>query len=132
MAAARSGCVDPRGRATRGFSLIEVLVALAILAVLTAAVVMQGAAYASLLRRLQDKTHALWVAQNTIDELGVEDAAPAPREERLVRHLAGVEWVVTRSVTHASVARLYRVEVTVGRADEPGTLIRLVGFEAQR
>lgn len=123
-----------------GFSLIEVLVALAILGVLASALVLQGGAFGTQQARLEERTVALWVAQNAIDELrarhGLDAAARGsmsgafgPDEESAV-DMGGREWSVTRRTSATSRPGLLRIDVEVAPAGSAEVLLRLSGFVA--
>lgn len=74
-AAAGAPCPRPRDR-ERGFTLIEVLVALAIIAVAMGAALRATGVMAANNRALQDKTLALLAAQNALTQLRLEQALP--------------------------------------------------------
>lgn len=64
--------------ATRGFSLLENLIALAIVAVALSAAVRAGTQAIDTGETLAQRTLARWVAQNRLVELRVQPAPPAP------------------------------------------------------
>lgn len=115
----------------RGFSLIEVLVALAILAVLASTIVFQGGNFGSQLFRLEEKTLALWVAQNALDTVRIAEQAPAEESNDEVE-MGGRNWVVTQRAIPTERPGFTRVEVSVAREGEDDPILTLTGFVGAR
>ena len=126
-AVARSGQSE-----ARGFTLIEVLVALAILAVLANTIVFQSGNFAAQLFRLEEKTVALWVAQNALDEARLPLPPEGERNKNKDIEMGGRHWTVTRTDSDTSRPGFHRIEIGVARADEEGTVATLTGFVADR
>lgn len=126
MAVARSVICEP----ARGFTLIEVLVALAILAVLATTLVSQSGNFSAQLFRLEDKTIALWVAQNALDEARLEERA-AEAQKPVEVEMAGRTWRVSRSITPTERPGFSRIEVGVTRDGDEEPLLSLSGFRAE-
>ncbi len=117
------------GPRNAGFTLVEVLVALAIFAVALAAVgrVSAISAKSALLER--QRLLANWAAQNHLDELRARRAWPAPgdREQRL--ELGGFRMVLSESVEPTPNASFRRVVLGVSAEEDAGyKLARLTGY----
>lgn len=116
-------------RQARGFTLIEVLVALAILAVALAAASRASAMMADSSTALRERLLANWVAQNRLAELQARRAWPdaGMREGEVEQAGLKLTWHETVSATPNRAFR--RIEISVGatgRADH--ALARLTGY----
>ncbi len=112
-----------------GFTLIEVLVALAVVAIALAALVRAVGQGADTEAGLRERAVARWVALNRIAELELARAWPAPgRRDGTVR-MAGRRWRWEERVLPTESPDLRRVELTVRPGDAPrGVRVRLVAF----
>ena len=75
-----------------GFTLVEVLVALVIIAVALAAIIGTVSATISNYSHLQEKTFAHWVAMNKLTEIHAKKQWPALRKTKGSMMMAGQEW----------------------------------------
>lgn len=80
----------------QGFTLIEVLVALAIIAIALGALLSTSGSQANSAAYLKQKTIAHWVAMNEIAELQIEKRYPDLGTASGSTEMAGVEWFWTR------------------------------------
>lgn len=101
---------DPR---RRGFTLLEVLVALLLLSLALVALVRTTSLEARALAQLKESTYAQWVASNALAELRLRETDPAIGERSGRAELAGRGWRWTLRITATDEARLRRVEVDV-------------------
>jgi type II secretion system protein I len=113
----------------RGFTLIEVLVALVIVSLGMMAVKTTVDRYVFTARFMQEKTLASWIASNKITELSVQFDWPELGRSTDELEFAGRDWEVRTNVTATDVENLRRVDVDVALADTPDTVIqRLSGL----
>ncbi|MGE0080919.1 MAG: type II secretion system minor pseudopilin GspI [Thiohalomonadaceae bacterium] len=110
----------------RGFTLLEVLVALAIVAIALGALLKTGAGNSANAVYLRDKTLAHWVAMNKVTELQLEPGWPAVGTTRGKAEMAGREWQWTAKVSETFDANVRRVDVEVRAEDERGSALDTV------
>jgi general secretion pathway protein I len=117
------------GRRARAFTLVEVLVALALLAVALTAGMRALAQSADSAGNLKARTLALWVAQNRL--AAAQLASPPPPSGRSSgeesQANARFGWAVEVSATPNAAFR--KIEISVAEADRPDyVLARIVGY----
>lgn len=108
------------GRA-RGFTLIEVLVALAIVTVGMAALLGTLSSSAGTIAYLRDKTFANWVALNQIALVRISGQLPAPGKSDGDTEFAGRKWHWHQEVSTTQVPGMVRMDVSVRPADAAGS-----------
>jgi general secretion pathway protein I len=113
---------------TRGFTLVEVLVALAVLAIAFAAVMRTLGAGIDLSADLRDRNVALWVAQNRLTERQIQHAWPAPDVSEGTSDMGGRQWRWRETVTTTPEAAMRRIEIEIRAPGNEQVLARLVGF----
>lgn len=115
----------------KGFTLLEVMVALAIVALGMAAVIKTVTTTTSNTIHLRDKTFAYWVAQNQLAEIELTTGSPKKGFTDGEEKLAGLTWHWTRKIEGTEDPDTNRVEVTVRKnkdksAQNYATLITLL------
>lgn len=116
-------------RGARGFTLIEAMIALAIVALGMIAVHMQLGRYAQNAARTEEKTLASWIATNKITELSVQKTWPELGKDEEDIDFAGRAWHYTIEVLKTPADNLRRVDVSVYLADRPDVLVdKVSGF----
>lgn len=114
-------------RRHRGFTLIEVLVALVIVAVGVAAVLGALTSAANSTSYLRDKTFANWIALNKLTQTRLAAAAPVDGKTDGVLSYGGRRWQWQQEITASQINGMKRVDVRVrlledarpGAADAP-------------
>jgi len=81
-----------------GFTLIEVMVALTIIAIALASLIKASGGHTNSAAYLKSKTLAHYVAMNEVTQLQIENAWPDLGTTRKSTEMAGVEWFWTREV----------------------------------
>jgi general secretion pathway protein I len=110
-------------RQNRGFTLIEVLVAIGVVSFTIPALMLLMMKQADNAGSLRNKTIATWVAENTLTRLRLqrrlENATLRDVIEEKVE-MAGTEWIVTTEPEETGLGALLRYRTTVGlEKDKP-------------
>ncbi|MDH3510558.1 MAG: type II secretion system minor pseudopilin GspI [Gammaproteobacteria bacterium] len=117
--------------ASRGFTLLEVLVALVIVSLGMIAVFSQLNQMLMASSRLRDKTLAHWIAVDQITELQAINAYPKVGERRDELNMARATWSYTVKTSQIGDLAMRRVDVTVAFSDSPDQILAEVsGFLA--
>lgn len=112
----------------RGFTLIEVMVALAIAVLALVAVMASISQMVDAGTAMRDRTYAAWVAQNKIAELRLANVEPDVSETNGDVEFAGLEWDWRATVSETGVEYLYRVDVDVSFAGSDDVIRTVTGF----
>lgn len=112
----------------RGFTLIEVLVALAVVALALLALTRAATVQVRSFDGLQERTLAGWVAANTLAETRLTDAFPSTGRSEGRTRLGDRDWRWTREVQSTPNPGIRRVEVRVFAADAKEPSASLSGF----
>ena len=116
----------------RGFTLIEILVALAILAVALAAGMRSVAQASDAATMLKQRTLALWVAQNRLAEAQLANPWPGVGTREGAAEQARARFVWRENISGTPNPAFRKIEITVAdQAQTDYVLARLVGYLAQ-
>lgn len=112
----------------RGFTLLEVLVALVVVAVALAALARAGAQALDTQRALEERTFALWVADNVLAELRLEGVTDSGRRQGQ-RRMGDRDWAWQALIQPAPGGDLIRVDVAVyGQTSRSRPILTHTGF----
>ena len=123
-----------RRRTTAGFTLLEVLVALAVLALSMGAVIKAVSDYTNNQSYLRDRTMATWVARNVLVQFRVEKEWPKVGERKGTEEMGTREWRWLAVISQTEEAELRRLDVEVfhiDSEDDESPLSVLSGFLVQ-
>ncbi|MBB5015894.1 type II secretion system minor pseudopilin GspI [Rehaibacterium terrae] len=112
----------------RGFTLLEVLVALAILAVAMLALVRTASMEAAALIQSREHTHAQWVASNAIAEARLARDLPAQGLREGEETLGGRRWHWQMSIAPTPTPGIRRLDVAVRPDGAREPVLVLTGF----
>jgi general secretion pathway protein I len=116
--------------ALRGFTLVEVLVALVVVSLGMLAVIQAVGQTASNSTYMRDKTIAHWIAMNRVTQARLEQQPPKIDETSDEVEMAGRKWRWTMEVTQTPVDTVRRIDIKVRAADAPedSSLASVTGF----
>lgn len=115
-------------RSPDGFTLVEVLVALAVVALAVAALMRglgQGVQVAGV---LPERLQARWVAENRLALHRIQDDWPDPDTYEGSTRMGGREWFWVEEVANTQQQGLRRIRVRVGLSEDERELVTLSGF----
>lgn len=115
-------------RRQTGLTLIEVTVAILIIAVAMTTVTVSVTQVVNSARTMRDRTYSNWIAQNQLAELRLASELPDVGDSNGEVFYAGVDWTWEANVSETGVENLYRVDVSVGRPGQEGTIWTVTGF----
>ncbi len=107
-----------RGKQQRGFTLLEVLIALAVLAIALAAAIKGVSSHVSNLSYLKERSLAHWVGLNVLTELRVSGQWPKSGEIKGDETMAGREFKWLVKVTEVKGSDVRRLDVKVTPEDD--------------
>lgn len=106
-----------------GFTLIEILIAVAILAVALAATTRAASIATDGALDTRQRLLATWAAQNRIAELRARRAFPSIATNRLNAEQAGLALVIDESIVETPNPAIRRIELNVSTARDPDRVL---------
>lgn len=110
---------------SKGFTLIEVVIAVAVISIGLIALMKTTGTITRNTAYLNDKTVAMWVAQNAMAEFELGDEGLSKKTAKGSEEMAGITWYWTRTIEETQDPDMRRVEIAV-RKDERQTDSNLV------
>lgn len=118
----------PSASRHRGFTLIEVMVALVVATLALVAVMASISQMIDAGTAMRDRTFAAWIAQNRIAEMRLANTEPEVSTSDGEVEFAGLEWDWTATVSETGVEFLWRVDVEVSFAGSDDVIRTVTGF----
>ena len=112
----------------RGFTLIEILVALAIVAIALGAALRATSAALGSSVEIQDRTIARWVAKNELARLQTLSVLPPPGKQSGEVRQANVDWSWEAVIDTTPNPNFRQVQIVVRRQGTTHSLASLQGF----
>lgn len=120
-----------QGFKEKGFTLIEVIIALAVIAISMAAVINGVGKNISNASYLREKTLAHWVASNKVAEIQLSNVALDADEKSGEETLANLRWEWNVDIDDTDIEDIKRVTVAVQREGNDTPLATVVAFVGQ-
>jgi len=117
-------------RPQSGFTLIEMLAAVAVLAIAMAAILSGMARHADNAGYLRERTVALWVAHNRLTEIELQPAWPDVGKSDGEIEMAGLKWKWMAEVKKTPDAHLRRIDLRVLSPSRKADAAQLSAFIA--
>jgi general secretion pathway protein I len=103
---------------SRGYTLLQILIALAVLALAMGAIIKAASDYTSGLSHLRDRTMANWVARNVLNEFQVNNDWPSVGQRKGDMEMGHYEWRWLANISQTDEPELRRLDVEVLRPDD--------------
>lgn len=117
-----------RMRTSRGFTLLEVMVALTIVSLSLIFVATSMSQMVFEAQTMRNRTYASWIAQNRIAELRLAAATPDVGASNGEVQFANTDWSWRAVVSETGVDDLYRIDVSVSFAGSDDNIRSVTGF----
>lgn len=121
----------PMASSMQGFTLLEIMVALAIFATLSAAVLSASRYVVQQTGGIEQRLFAAWLADNQLSELRLQSGLVLGQQQRLL-HMDRRDWLLRQRISAASDPRLLEVEIDVSLSGSEQTLYRTTGWLPKR
>lgn len=120
--------IKNRSERAAGFTLVEVMVALAIAGLSLAAVAASISQMVDAGSAMRQRTYASWIAQNKIAELRLANLVPEVSSTTGEVEYAAQQWAWRATISETGVENLFRVEVEVSIAGSDDVIRTVTGF----
>jgi len=121
-----------QNKVTGGFTLLEVMIALLVLALALLALARTAAVQVDSFAGLRQRTLAGWLAQDLLAETRLSNAFPPTGSSNGTRRFGPAQWRWDVRVQATKVATVRRIDVRVfAEGDRDNALVQLSGFAGQ-
>jgi general secretion pathway protein I len=110
-----------------GFTLLEIMVALAVFATLAAAVLSAGQYVVKQRGAVETRLFAAWLADNRLNELRLQSGLAAGQQQQIVS-MDQRDWVLQQHISATRDPRLLQVDIQVSPANSAHGLYRASGW----
>lgn len=119
-----------RANRQSGFMLIEVLIAMTVIALAMSAIIRTASTSAFNTAHIRDKTFAHWVAENHMEELRIKGGFPDKGEDESEAELGGRKWKILTQIQETPDEDMRRINIKVRGPDDPKntSVTLLTGF----
>lgn len=114
-------------RRMRGFTLLEIMVALAIFSTLAAAVLSASQYVVKQSAAVEERLFAAWLADNHLNELRLQSGSFAGSQQRVMR-MDHRDWLLRQHISVSADSRLLKVDIDVSLSGREPTLHRASGW----
>ncbi|MBT8066167.1 MAG: type II secretion system minor pseudopilin GspI [Gammaproteobacteria bacterium] len=111
-----------------GFTLVEVMVALTIVALSLTAIAASMNQMIDAANSMRERTYASWIAQNKIAELRLANVTPEVSSTSGEVDFANTQWAWRAVVSETGIESFYRVDVSVSLAGSEYNIRTVTGF----
>lgn len=111
-----------------GFTLVEVMVALTIVAFSLTAIAASMNQMIDAANSMRERTYASWIAQNKIAELRLANVTPEVSSTSGEVDYANGQWVWQADVSETGIENFYRVDVAVSHVGNEYKIRTVTGF----
>ena len=114
----------------KGFTLLEILVALAVVSVTLIGVVKVTGQAATQTQLMTEQMFANWVAANQMAKLHITETFQKTGQSKGDDEMANMNWTWVQTTTTTDVKEIHRVEIEVWKEGNENSSAKLVGFSA--
>jgi len=115
-------------RSGQGFTLVEVMVALTIVAFSLTAIAASMNQMIDAANAMRERTYASWIAQNKIAEMRLSNVTPEVSSTSGEVDYANSQWSWRAVVSETGIESFYRVDISISHAESDYTIRTVTGF----
>lgn len=115
-------------RHKRGFTLLEVLIALMVISISLVAIAGEMISMLNAANTMQERTYASWIAHNKVTEMRLANIVPEVSTSSGELDYANREWAWRAVVSETGVENLFRVDVSISYPGGDPIMRPITGF----